>query len=136
MRTRFPYRLIVALCVLATVTATGGLGAVVICVGSDGHSGIERLLDQCCIPSGGPGQTSGLNLAASRHVCGDCVDVIVVIPPLTPRTVHFDAPLSTDVECPAGENFCRFLSVAHGSHAEITTPSLSLGLLSSVILLT
>jgi len=136
MKTRFRYRLIAALCVLATVTAGGGLGAAVICVGSDGHAGIERLMDECCLSLGTPVSAPRFDSKPSNHACGDCVDVILEVPPISSRYVHLDLPSQVALECPACGSVCRCRVSATAPQTESSPPSLTLALLSSIVLLT
>lgn len=137
MNLRLRYRLIAALCVLVILSpGGGGLGAAVICVGSDGHAGIEGLLDECCLPRQASVQQSGLNVTAFRHTCGDCIDVIVEVPPLSFRPFRLDAPSAAQFGCPACGLLCRCGRAVSIARAESAPPSLSLALLSSVVLLT
>ena len=134
MKTRFRYRLIAALCVLATVTAGGGLGAAVICVGSDGHAGIESLMDGCCLSPRAQAPTSSFGTKASNHPCGDCVDVL--LSPISSRYVHLDLPSQAALDCPACGSVCRCRVSTTAPQTKSSPPSLTLALLSSVILLT
>ena len=68
---------------LAVVFAVGGaaqLGAAVVCVGSDGHIGVESLLDQCCISAATLDDRGGSRLMSATSSCGDCVDVQLSVP--------------------------------------------------------
>ncbi len=136
MKTRLRYRLIAALCVFVTVTAGGGLGAAVICVGSDGHAGIESLMDECCLSLGTPDSALGLEVKSPNHGCGDCVDVILAVPPISSRSVHLDAPAQAALENPACGSLCLCRAATSIPSIELSPPSLTLALLSSVILQT
>jgi hypothetical protein len=136
MTTRFQYRLIAALCVLATATAGGGLGAAVICVGSDGHAGIESLMDGCCLSMGAQASAPSVGSKASNYPCGDCVDVILEVSPISSRPVHLDLPSQVALECPACGSVCRRRVATTAPQPESSPPSLFLALLSSVVLLT
>lgn len=51
------------------------VSAAVVCIGSDGHVGVETLLEGCCI-SGAPGaQSDAAGTGLKSPNCGDCADV-------------------------------------------------------------
>ncbi len=130
------HRLAAGLSIIAMMTAGVGFGTPVLCIGSDGHAGIEGLLDGCCLPSEATEQVSGLVTISSTHACGDCTDVILQATPLSSRPITFAAPSAAAIDCPACGSVCRCTAARAVAQTETGPPSLTLAFLSSVILLT
>jgi hypothetical protein len=67
-----------ALLAAALAVGAGPLGAEVLCVGAEGHVGVERLLAGCCeVASADLPAETGI---AAPEGCGDCSDVQVRVP--------------------------------------------------------
>ncbi len=123
--------MIAALSVLAIATVGGsGLGAAVVCIGADGHAGIESLSDSCCLPAE---SRSGAVPAVSDDRCGECVDVLLEALPGSARLLVDARAVPVIFERPAEDSSVRRESSIGPFSAG---PSSDLALLSTVVLLT
>jgi hypothetical protein len=126
-----------AVCVLATALLLANvaqLGGVVVCIGFNGHVGIESLLEGCCISAMPRGASEDAEVAAISSTCGDCTDVKVTALALKSDETLWCQPNLDEghIGCPA--------CLGEDGHTENATDmdqhSRSLSPLSTVILLT
>ena len=82
------------ICLLVAVLALSNavpLGAVV-CVGSDGHVGVESYLEGCCVAKASPAQSSAVGSAVRSSTCDICADVQLKVSSLRAEDSRFENP--------------------------------------------
>ena len=95
------------LCAAVIVATIGPAQAMVICVGADGHIGVEMALDSCCSTLEAQKTPFGPSVTAASHGCQDCTDL----------------RLSTSMKPSASQ---RFRSLCSRSSAVSTSTALAL----------
>lgn len=103
MKKKLHLPLTVTICLLVAALALSNavpLGAVV-CVGSDGHVGVQSCLEGCCVAKASPAQSSAVGSAARNSACGNCADVQLKVSPLRAKESRLERPdLGSEcVEC-------------------------------------
>lgn len=94
MKKRLHFPLTVTICLLVAAVALSNavpLGAVV-CVGSDGHVGVESFLEGCCVVKATPAQSSTTGSAVRSSTCGNCADVQLKVSPLIAKDSRLERP--------------------------------------------
>ncbi len=72
---------------------TAQLGAAVLCVGTDGHAGVEYSFGGCCISTAASvDQVTADSVFSGSPLCGACVDLQINSPRLKDEKTHFLTP--------------------------------------------
>ena len=72
---------------------TAQLGAAVLCVGTDGHAGVEYSFGGCCSSTAASvDQVTADSVFSGSPLCGACVDLQISSPRLKDEKTHFLTP--------------------------------------------